>query len=327
MKLVAITRILNESDIVEAFVRHSAGYVDHHIFLDNGSTDGTLAILKALHDEGFGVTVYHSPAVFFNEATSGTFLYERAVIDHDAGWVMPLDADEFIDDRKLAGGLRDFLDRFARDIGDVSVLRVPLRDYVATPRDLDVVLITGRILHCKAESTTHKVIVKGNLIGRNIRLQPGSHSVRIDNNRECPSYTEEKLSYAHYPTRSAYQWISKFVIGWAKIKATGPKILETRASYHYQGPFNYLKHNPEAILRNAYHMQMLSNPADLVHDPMIYRGSELVHTPSVDYPMKCVSVIISYLDELATRHGEMLEWMQDRTSLLPGDDHAHKRII
>ena len=48
MRLVAVTKILDEADIVEAFARHTANYVSHHIFLDNGSVDGTVEILKAL---------------------------------------------------------------------------------------------------------------------------------------------------------------------------------------------------------------------------------------------------------------------------------------
>jgi hypothetical protein len=57
--LVGITRVLNEDDIVEAFVRHHATMVDHHVFVDNGSTDETIAILRALKDEGLNISVFH----------------------------------------------------------------------------------------------------------------------------------------------------------------------------------------------------------------------------------------------------------------------------
>ena len=52
MRPVAVTKILDEADIVEAFARHTAHYVGHHIFLDNGSVDGTVEILRQLRDEG-----------------------------------------------------------------------------------------------------------------------------------------------------------------------------------------------------------------------------------------------------------------------------------
>jgi len=35
MKLIAVTRIRNDDDIVESFVQHHARIVDQHIFLDN----------------------------------------------------------------------------------------------------------------------------------------------------------------------------------------------------------------------------------------------------------------------------------------------------
>jgi glycosyltransferase involved in cell wall biosynthesis len=52
MTLIAITRMKNELDIIEAFVRHHAHSFDKLIVLDDGSTDGTLDILKALQAEG-----------------------------------------------------------------------------------------------------------------------------------------------------------------------------------------------------------------------------------------------------------------------------------
>ena len=52
IKAVSVTRILNEDDIVEAFVRHNIGHLSHMIFIDNGSTDRTLLILKHLQANG-----------------------------------------------------------------------------------------------------------------------------------------------------------------------------------------------------------------------------------------------------------------------------------
>jgi Glycosyl transferase family 2 len=62
MKLAAASRIVNESDRVGAFVRHTAHFVDHHFFVDNGSVDGTLGILQKLKDESFAITVFQSNA-------------------------------------------------------------------------------------------------------------------------------------------------------------------------------------------------------------------------------------------------------------------------
>lgn len=50
-KVVCFTRILNEDDIIEAFVRHHATHVEEMLFLDNGSSDRTVEILTALRGE------------------------------------------------------------------------------------------------------------------------------------------------------------------------------------------------------------------------------------------------------------------------------------
>ena len=51
MRLTAVTRVLNEEDIIEPFIRHHAAFVEAHILLDNGSGDRTLEILAALRRE------------------------------------------------------------------------------------------------------------------------------------------------------------------------------------------------------------------------------------------------------------------------------------
>ena len=51
MSLVAVCKVLDEADMVEAFARHTAHYVAHQIFVDNGSVDGTVEILQALRRE------------------------------------------------------------------------------------------------------------------------------------------------------------------------------------------------------------------------------------------------------------------------------------
>ena len=78
MTLIGISRVLNEDDIVEAFIRHHATMVDHHLILDNGSTDKTVDILKALKDEGLKITVFQNRSVYFNEVGYNTELFKHA---------------------------------------------------------------------------------------------------------------------------------------------------------------------------------------------------------------------------------------------------------
>ena len=72
MKIVAISGVRNEADIIEPFVRHTLAYCDTLIVLDHGSTDATFEILKKLQQEGLSLhllqdgTLGHMQVVFMN---------------------------------------------------------------------------------------------------------------------------------------------------------------------------------------------------------------------------------------------------------------------
>ena len=57
MKIVSITTIKNEADIIESFIRYHLNIVDLMIILDNGSTDDTLNILNQLEQESLPIVI------------------------------------------------------------------------------------------------------------------------------------------------------------------------------------------------------------------------------------------------------------------------------
>ena len=52
MKIVGISMIRNDADIVEPFVRHALRVLDHLFVIVHCPQDGTGEILSALHAEG-----------------------------------------------------------------------------------------------------------------------------------------------------------------------------------------------------------------------------------------------------------------------------------
>jgi hypothetical protein len=52
MKIVGISMIRNDADIVEPFVRHTLRVLDHLFVIVHCPQDGTGAILSALHSAG-----------------------------------------------------------------------------------------------------------------------------------------------------------------------------------------------------------------------------------------------------------------------------------
>jgi hypothetical protein len=132
MRLIAVSRVLNEDDIIEAFVRHHAPLVDHHVMLDNGSNDRTIEILRALKQEGARITVLQNRAPMFTESRYNTGLFRLAAGRFAANWVLFLDCDEFLDERRVPGGLRARLTEMA---GTEACLLMPMVTYHPMPDD------------------------------------------------------------------------------------------------------------------------------------------------------------------------------------------------
>jgi glycosyltransferase involved in cell wall biosynthesis len=327
MKLAAVSRILNEADIAESFIRHTAHFVDHHVLIDNGSVDGTLRILESLRDEGFPLTIFQNRASRFVEERINTFLYQTAVNSTKADWIVFLDADEFIDDRLVVPSLRDCLEAFATRHGEEACVDVHVCEYHPTPNDPSELVVPQRIRFGNPPTRNIKVIVPAVLIRRQATIQPGNHSVLIDGGKPCPSFTEPTLRYAHFAYRSPYQWISKFVIGWAKVLAAGPETVKAGHNQHYREPFELLRTDPQAILRNPDLMQLRPPPADAALDPIVYRGGSLIYTATPDYTMRAVQVMMQYLFELAGQNGDLREMVNQLGAALVRQDGGISRLM
>lgn len=90
----AIAMVKSEADVIENTVRHLVAQgVAHFVVMDNGSSDGTLQILRRLENEipGFHVGLDHEPAHY--QGAKMTVLAD-AVRRAGATWVLPFDADE-----------------------------------------------------------------------------------------------------------------------------------------------------------------------------------------------------------------------------------------
>ena len=220
MKLVAVTRILNEDDIVEAFLRHHATMVDHHVFLDNGSTDRTLGILRSLTTEGLKLTVLQNGAPFYAEVSYNTSLFKHARGIFSADWVLFLDADEFVDTRDVSDSLRHQLGALP---GDVRCLAVPSVNYLDLPNDNSAELIVPLRMRSRERTPPHpvaKMFVRGRLADLGATIEAGQHNVVLNGEFIAP-FSDHRLTLAHYYRRSAWQIISKSVLGHLKVVAAG----------------------------------------------------------------------------------------------------------
>jgi hypothetical protein len=306
MRVVAITRVLDEADVVEAFVRHTAAYVQHHVFLDNGSVDGTIEILRALKQEGVPLSVYQTRCVSFNEANHLTFLFRQAVAREGPDWVVCVDCDEFIDDRRTPGGLADMLGRLGPD---VAAIKVPMVEYVATAHDaVAEPIVPKRIRRRREPDAACKIIARADPSRIDNEILVGGHSVRLGR-RGGQVVAQDALRLAHYPERSPLQYLVKCIRGWNKVLAAGTDATAYGFSYHYAPPYQILRDQPWLFFRNEEFMnfQHAAVAPQLVDDPIVYSGRPLAYTQAEDEAMRAVRSLMGTVQELAVRHGKILD--------------------
>ena len=307
LKVVAVTRVLNEEDIIEPMIRHHSALVDHHVLLDNGSVDRTIEILRALKTEGLPVTILQNGSVMFSEVQFNTILYQIAVKELAADWVVFLDADEFVDARPI-GSLRSLLS--AVPAGHQS-LGVQLINYDSPTEESrhHVNVVERLIRRTPAPIDVWKVFVRGGNGSDSVRVDAGNHNIFLDDVYQAPP-RQDHFVLAHYPTRSQLQWAGKAITGWLKVLAAGKNEVEQGRSAHYRPIFEQLKRDPRAwiefALRHARD-DVAPPSAALVEDPIAYLGAPLLYTEAVDPVWRTLAILLQNTEQLASAHGTLLD--------------------
>src|ERR1035437_6554288 len=202
MKLVAVSIVKNEADIIEAFVRHSHAWADYHLVFDHDSTDGTREILAELVREGLPLALFTDDVLANLQHTRSNALARLAFANHGADWELPLDADEI-----LCAPSRAALEQAlaAGPAGQPATL--PLRNYVPSPaddsREPNPVL---RLRHRRpTESITVKIVIPRSLgVDPGVSAGKGNHALY----RGTEPLASRKLANAwlgHFSLRSPPQ--------------------------------------------------------------------------------------------------------------------------
>ena len=234
MKIYSISRIKNEMDIIETFVRYHMNILDGMIILDNNSSDDTTEILNLLSKEYDNLHVYNN--TFNNHhdiSLEINYLLDLAVKEYDADLVVALDGDEFVtsDDSSVREKLENLKNLDDKYYSYYWKTYLPIYDKFK--------LENLRYIRDPSLEDHEKVIIPSNLYKNNdIHINPGSHSVsyKIDENIEKVELT--KLSLAHVPIRSKSQCISKICNGWLNNRSRN--LYNTKNSWHQKMIFDKL---------------------------------------------------------------------------------------
>jgi Glycosyl transferase family 2 len=281
MKLVAVSQVKNEVDIVEAFVRHHAGYFDKLIILDDGSTDGTVDVLKSLRAAGFPLVLLQEAALGYEQSYYMTKLLRMAVSHFGADWVAPLDADEFLE---LQGG-KALVEILARQ--EPSLIALAWSNFVWKPeykQSLELNPVLRMRYRLPPRPDVMKVLVPSRVVDENVRLQQGNRGL-IRDEEVLPAHPLTSLGICHFPVRNLLQYASKVVVRYLQYSALPG--WERALGFQFIEPFDTLLVDGLDGLERRMSMDSLhysemsqsSNVAEPTEAPLRYTAGPLTFTP------------------------------------------------
>lgn len=309
MKIVTVSMVRDEADIVELFVRHNLQVVDAMVIVDHASSDGTSEILEALVREGLPIQVLQESMVAFAPEKVLTREMRRAAKELEADWVIPIDADEFLGTN--AEEIRSIFEKM--DPG--TVYGVDRRTYVPREEDLQKDdFLFERIAYRRDPEgcTSQKVIVPRKVAKKSrVHLKRGNHGVRNYfklRHKTLPLQTLEGLWFVHFPVRSRVQMQVKAIQNW--IGAVAAVSLDTKTSWHYRPMIEALRRgemtDDKWIANYALNYSLPEDqhdvPKGLLKDPM----PSNIGPENVKYPRTAMAELLPTLFSLAEAQADKL---------------------
>jgi hypothetical protein len=239
--MVGVSVVKNEADIIEANVRHNLRFLDRIVVFDHDSCDATPRILDALATEGLPVTLlmrradHREHAFWQGEFT--TALAKLAFDQHGADYVLPIDADEFID-APSRDAIEGALDACPNDVANVE-WRTYAPGLDDAPGMHPLESVRWRIE--TASPALPKIVVSRRVTSRDWLIGRGNHVFcnRAGNAVEIHEAAPvDGFRLAHLPFRSPQQLTAKVLVGWlARKLAYGAKAAATHNSWHIRELF------------------------------------------------------------------------------------------
>lgn len=302
-RVIAISGVRNERDIIEAFVRHTTALVDHLIVVDNGSTDETRDILASLAADIPALVARYGDSIGFQQARWMTELMAEAAREPQAEWILPLDADEF-----LPANINALLFRPRPDNSPRRPVRIPLRTYLPgaleSPAEINPVLRMHQYLVKSPEPWISKVIVPIEFARMpGIALEQGNHCLSC-NSELIESEPADEFVLSHFPVRSVGQYTAKIAIGWLQYLTMSERA--DAWGYHWRSAYEQLKKDsfalsvnfPEEVLHSC---GAVGEPfeSETTDGQVEYLGGPLKYTPGVADRCYPFEQLLCYAERLA----------------------------
>lgn len=239
MKIVSITMVKNEVDIIESFIRYHLNIVDEMIILDNCSSDETPLIINKLVDEGLPIIFFTSSNNNFTQSFKLGMLLNKVFNEHGADIVCVLDGDEFLISTNNLNP-RDILKNL--DLSEYYLVK--WCTYVPTENDSYDFFIPKRITHVRDENleSFYKVIVTKEVYNNfSPKLEMGNHDLIFPNGETPQKNIDLNLRIAHFPIRSREQCMSKVIVGWPDLISINTE--HKSWGWHWKNIYEKIKSN------------------------------------------------------------------------------------
>ena len=216
-KIVLVTMVKNEADIIESFVRHSLTFADEIIVADHMSNDRTREILASLLQEGLPLTIHDLHEVELAHGLVMTKLMWEAIEEHGADIVLPADADEFLVNTETEESCRSILGHL--DTGRVHLLEWRLYEPKHQHEGEEEFLLTRPCKRGRDLAPNQKCIVGARAAReQRFRLIQGCHYACWGDPggevKRVPMEPVPHLHAAHFHWRSDEQYVSKVATSW-----------------------------------------------------------------------------------------------------------------
>ena len=307
MRVVGICYFRNESDILEAFVRHTLAYCDHLILLDHGSTDASPDIVHQLRREGLSIQLISDPTPGHIEVNHANRLLTLAAHEFAADWILALDVDEFIH----GSPDRSFLPVPAE--GETPCLKIEMRSYYPTQNDRTGILnpperITNRLAAEPWGSdnpSRYKTFVPGWLARKpEAHFVQGKHLILLGR-QAAPAMVLKNVYLAHYSIRSPGQYAIKLAT--KQIQKSRHISNSGEEAAFYEKPYEILREGYSKFVGQFHKFRLSYAPGGssekMVRDPLDYRGGPLRYTPVLNDTDNVVQSLIELAERLARSSG------------------------
>ena len=238
MRLVGVTMVRNEIDVIEAFVRHNLSILDALSIVDHGSFDGTSEILEKLRAEGLPLRITRDSNPAYLQSETMTSLAHEAFGREGADFVFALDADEFL---KVES--RDVLERTLAEVPRGMHALMHWLTYVPDAFDDDAFGPGHLWWRLKTERLgLGKVIISRALVDHPAHVVMGNHAVLSGPEGDIQQHARPRpdaVALAHCPVRSRRQLESKIIVGYlAKLRS---KLTDRRLARHWRQLYEELR--------------------------------------------------------------------------------------